>query len=139
MSNRVEYFLKTNIFSMIALLACMGWSSRKSIWFYYAKCIQPCRVMNECRRPIIRQNISAVSWVIMYLAFAAFGKLVIVFSAKTNLLYFFYLMVLWCCLLRLRKQNCLLKSFLRTLLLTTLVSRYLLSLLKLIWNCLVCL
>ena len=40
-----------------------------------------------------------------------------------------------CCLLHLIKQNCLLKTFLRTLILMTQVSLYLFSLLELIWNC----
>ena len=42
-----------------------------------------------------------------------------------------------CCLLHLIKQNCLLKTFLRTLILMTQVSLYLFSLLELIWNCII--
>ena len=52
--------------------------------------------------------------------------------AKVNLLYLLYSMVQRCCLLHLIKQNCLLKIFLRTLILMTWVSLYLLSLLELI-------
>ena len=46
-----------------------------------------------------------------------FGKLLIVFSTKVNLLYLLYSMAERCCLLHLIKQNCLLKTFLRTLIL----------------------
>ena len=50
-----------------------------------------------------------------------FGKLLIVYSAKVNLLYLLYSMDWRCCLLHLIKQNYLLKTFLRTLILITLV------------------
>ena len=45
-----------------------------------------------------------------------------------------YSMAQSCCLLHLIKQNCLLKTFLRTLILMTRVSLYLFSFLELIWN-----
>ena len=61
-----------------------------------------------------------------------FGKLPIVFSTKVNLLYLLYLMAWRCCLLHLIKQNCLLKTFLRTLILMTQVFLYMFSLLELI-------
>ena len=67
-----------------------------------------------------------------YLAFGTFGELLIVFSTKVNLLYLFYSTAGRCCLLHLIKQNCLLKSFLGTLILMNQVSHYLLSLLELI-------
>ena len=60
------------------------------------------------------------------LALGTFGKFLIVFSIKVNLLYLLYSMVQTCCLLHLIKQNCLLKTFLRTLVLMTQVSLYLL-------------
>ena len=63
-----------------------------------------------------------------------FGKLPIVFSTKVNLLYLLYSTARSCCLLHLIKQNCLLKTFLRTLILMTQASLYLSSLLKLIWQ-----
>ena len=44
-----------------------------------------------------------------------FGKFLIVFSTKVNLLYFLYSMIQRCCLLHLIKQYCWLKTFLRTL------------------------
>ena len=47
------------------------------------------------------------------LALVTFGKL-LVFSTKVNLLYLLYSMAWRCCLLHLIKQNCLLKTFLRT-------------------------
>ena len=53
------------------------------------------------------------------LALKNFGKLLIVFSAKINLVCLHYVMVQRYCLLYLTKQNCLLKSFLRTLILMT--------------------
>ena len=66
------------------------------------------------------------------LALETFGELPIVSSEKVNLLYLLYLKARRCCLLHLIKQNCLLKTFLRTLLLMTQVSLYLFSLLELI-------
>ena len=48
-----------------------------------------------------------------------------------------YSMVWRCCLLHLIKQNCLLKMFLRTPILTTQLSIYLFSFLELIWNCII--
>ena len=66
------------------------------------------------------------------LALGTFGELLIVFSTNVNLLYFIYSTARRCCLLHLIKQNCLLKTFLRTLILMARVSLYLFSLLKLI-------
>ena len=54
------------------------------------------------------------------LALRTFGKMLILFSAKVNLLYLFFSTTQRCCLLHLIKQNCLLKTFLRTLILMTL-------------------
>ena len=61
------------------------------------------------------------------LALGTFGKLLIVFSAKVNLLYLLSSTARRCCLLHLIKQNYLLKTFLRTLILMTQVSLYLFS------------
>ena len=49
------------------------------------------------------------------LALGTLGKLPIVFSTNVNLLYLFYSTAQRCCLLYLLKQNCFLKTFLRTL------------------------
>ena len=68
------------------------------------------------------------------LALGNFGELPIVFSTKVNLLYLLYSTSRRYCLLHLIKQNCSLKTFLRTLILMTQVSLYLFSLLELIWN-----
>ena len=65
------------------------------------------------------------------LVLGTFGELLIVFSTKVNLLYL-YSTAQRCCLLLLIKQNCLLKTFLRTLILMTRVFLYLFSLLELI-------
>ena len=65
------------------------------------------------------------------LALRTFDKLLIVFSTKVNLLYLLYSTDQMCCLLHLIKQNHLLKTFLRTLILIILVSLYLFSILKL--------
>ena len=51
------------------------------------------------------------------LALRTFDKLPIVFSTKANLLYLLYSTAQRYCLLYLIKQNCLLKTFLRTLIL----------------------
>ena len=69
------------------------------------------------------------------LALGTFGELLIVFSAKVNLLYLPYSTDRRYCLLHLIKQNYLLKTFPRTQILMTLVSLYLFSLLELIRNC----
>ena len=70
------------------------------------------------------------------LAVVTFGKLLIVFSTKVNLLYLLYSMA-WRCFLHLIKQNCFLKTFLRTLILMTQVSLNLFSLLEPNWNCMI--
>ena len=59
-----------------------------------------------------------------------FDELPIVFSTKVNLLYLLYSTARRCCLLHLIKQNCLPKTFLRTLILMTWVSLHLFSLLE---------
>ena len=56
------------------------------------------------------------------LALRPFGKLPIVFSTKVNLIHLIYSTTQRCCLLYLIKQNCLLKTFLRALILMTHVS-----------------
>ena len=66
-----------------------------------------------------------------------FGKLPIVLSTKVNLLYLLYSMAQSCSRLHLIKQNCLLKTFIRTQILVIQVSLYLFSLLELIWNCII--
>ena len=58
-------------------------------------------------------------------------------KSKVNLLYFFYSAVQRCCLLHHIKQNCLLKTFLRTLTSMTQVSLYLFSFPNLTWNCII--
>ena len=57
-------------------------------------------------------------------ALETFGEFPIVLSTKVNLLYFLYSTDWKCCLMHLIKQNCLLKTFLRTLILMTRVSVY---------------
>ena len=59
------------------------------------------------------------------LALETFGELPIVFLTKVNLLYLLYSTGRRCCLLHLIKQNSLLKTLLRTLILITQVSLYL--------------
>ena len=66
------------------------------------------------------------------LALGTFGESPIVFSTKVNLLYLLYSTAQRCCLLHLIKQNFLLKTFLRIVILITLVSLYLFFLLKII-------
>ena len=51
----------------------------------------------------------------MNLALVTFGELPILFSTKVNLLYLLFSTGQRCCLLHMIKQNCLLKTFLRTL------------------------
>ena len=59
------------------------------------------------------------------LALVTFGKLPKVFLTKVNLVYLLYSTTRRCCLLHPIKQNYLLKTFLRTLILMTQVSPYL--------------
>ena len=66
------------------------------------------------------------------LVLGTFGELLIVFSTKVNLLYLLYSMDQRCCLLHLIKQNYLLKTFVITLILMTLLSLYLFSPLEVI-------
>ena len=66
------------------------------------------------------------------LAIGTFGELPIAFSTKVNLPYLLYSMDRRCCFLHLIMQNCLPKTFLRTLIFMTQVSLYLLSVLELI-------
>ena len=66
------------------------------------------------------------------LVLRTFGKLLTVFSTKVNLLYLLYSTAQRCCLLLLTKQNCLLNTCLRTLILMTQVSLHLFSFLELI-------
>ena len=60
---------------------------------------------------IVKQNSLSLS---RNLALATFGELRIVFSTKLNLLYLIYLTDCSCCFLLLIKQNCLLKTLLRS-------------------------
>ena len=53
------------------------------------------------------------------LAPRTFGELFKVFQTKTNLLYLLYSTAPRCCLLHLIKRNCVLKNFLRTLIIIT--------------------
>ena len=71
------------------------------------------------------------------LALRNLGELPIVFSTKVNLLNLLYLTAQRFCLLHMIKQNYLLKTFLRTLILITQVTLYLVSLEELIWNCII--
>ena len=57
------------------------------------------------KSPLLPRNVAPVT----------FGELLIVFSTKVNLLCVLYSTARRCCLLHLIKQNCLLKTFLRTL------------------------
>ena len=66
------------------------------------------------------------------LILGTFGESLIVFLTKVNLIYLLYSMAQSCYLLPLIKQNCLLKTFLRTLILMIRVSLCLFSLLELI-------
>ena len=59
------------------------------------------------KSPLLPRNVALVTS----------GELLIVFSTKVNLLYLLYSTAQRCCLLHLIKQNCLLKTFLRTLIL----------------------
>ena len=86
--------------------------------------LETCKSLRNLWKSIISQK----TW--------TFSKL-LVFSTKVNLLYLLYSMAWSCCLLHLMKENCLLKTFLRTLILVTQVSLYLLSLLELISNCII--
>ena len=84
-------------------------------------------------RPLLQEFITSQKKLVL----GAFGKLLIVLSTKANLLYLLYSTTQRCCILHLMKQYCLLKTFLKTLILMTWVSLYLFVLLELIWNCII--
>ena len=82
---------------------------------------------------IIKQNIASLS---RNLTLGTFGKLPMLNKGKsTSSQYLLYLTAQKYCLLHLMKQNYLLKTFLRTIILMTQVSLFLFSLLELIRNC----
>ena len=83
----------------------------------------------EAANLLLKQKIPSL---LRNLALGTFGKLLIVFSTKVNLLYLLNSPAWRCCLLHLIKQNCLLKTFLITLIMMTWVSLYLFYLLELI-------
>ena len=62
--------------------------------------------------------------------FLSFSELQIAFSTKGHILFMFFLIFLWSCCLHLISQNCLLKSFQRTLLLMALIVSCLLLILE---------
>ena len=92
---------------------------------------------NHCKRvleaaKLVYANKTKESITSHKLGSQTFSKLLIVYSIKVNLLYLLYSTSRRCCLLHLLKQNCLLKTFQRSLILMTQVSLYLFSLLELI-------
>ena len=76
---------------------------------------------------IKQKNVS----LLINLAHVIFNESLIVFLVKENLLYLLCLMSLRYCFQHLMKKNCLLKAFLRILILMTRVSLYLLLILYL--------
>ena len=87
------------------------------------------QAINRCKRvleaaKLVYANKTKESLTSQNLALGTFGELLIVFSAKINLLYLLYSAAGRCCLLHLIKQNCLLKTFQKTLILMT---RYLVT------------
>ena len=84
------------------------------------------KASNHCKRVLEAAKLVYVNKTLpRNLALRTFHKLLIVFSTKVNLLYLLCSMIWRCCLLHLIKQNCLLKTFLRTPILMTQVSLYL--------------
>ena len=69
-------------------------------------------MLTKQKSPLLPRNLAVVT----------FGKLQIVFSTKVNLVYLLYSTARRYCLLYLIKQNCLQKTFLRTLIVMTRVS-----------------
>ena len=89
---------------------------------------------NRCKRVLEAAKLAYATKTTLprNLALRTFGELPIVFSTKVNLLYLLYSTAQRCCLLHLMKQNYLLKTFPRTLILMTLLSLYLFPHLELI-------
>ena len=73
---------------------------------------------------LIKQNSALL---LRNVGLGTFDELIIVFSTNVNLLYFLYSTAWRCCLLHLIEPNCLLKTFLRILVLITWISLYLFS------------
>ena len=103
------YFICTNIISLLHL----KWSSGRLV-------ITAKGLLKLINLFILKNSLSLSRT----LAHKTFGKLLIVFSTKTNLLYFLYLIALRYCLQHLIKQHSLLKTFLINLILMTHVSLY---------------
>ena len=128
---------------MVFSCLCCCRSSQKSLFLFYQQNksseskVKSWQASNHSKRVlpnlqiILKQKSPSLP---RNLAFKTFGELLIVFSTKVNLLYLLYSLPLQCCLLHLIKQNCWLKTFLRTLILMTGVSLDLFSLLELIFN-----
>ena len=66
-----------------------------------------------------------------------FEEMPVIFSTKVSLLYLLYSTARKCCLLHLIKQTCLLKTFLKILILMIQVLLYMFPLLELIWICII--
>ena len=102
----ISYFIFTKRINLLIL----KWSSDRLV--IVAKGFLKLLNLNmlvKVKSPLLHRN----------LARRTFGKLLILFSTKVNLLYLLYSMARRCCLLHLIKQHCLLKTFLRTLILRT--------------------
>ena len=108
----------------IVLVPCHGYIIRVSMvivakWFWK---LSNFHLLLKQKSPSLTRN----------LAVSTFSELLIGFSGKVNLPYLHYSAGQRCCLLHLIKQNCLLKTFLRTLIVITQVSLFLFSLLEVI-------
>ena len=152
LSSDTSIFLKCFIFHRLSIIFTTGcphylwlfscWLGRSS-WTAPKSKVKFRQASNRCKKRflkmpnlhmLIKQNRPSLRG---NLALGTFGEFPIAFSTKVILLYLLYSTAQWCCLLHQIKQNCLLKSFLRTLILMTQVSLHLFSLLELIWNCVI--
>ena len=96
------------------------------------------QAINHCKRVLEAAKLAYVNKIkesiTSQLGSQNFWWIANIVSTTANLLYLHHSMARRCCLLHLIKQSYLLKTFLRTIILITQVSLYLVSLLELIWN-----
>ena len=109
-------------YSIITFFVCANRTNFQNVNNHFNNYIN-----NRCKRLLESSKLAYATHTKESITSGTFCELLLVFTTKVNLLYLFYSTTGRCCLLHLIKQNCLLKSFLRTLILMTRVSLYLFS------------
>ena len=118
--------------SLISMVFSCFWSFHslyKSLSSFVEPKVKFRQAINCCKRALEAAKLAYANKkraaLLRNVALGTFGELPIVFLTKVILLYLLFSTTRRCCLLPLVKQNCLLKTFLSTLILMTQVSLYL--------------